>query len=148
MKIREANIDDIKEIQFVRNAVKENTLSNPNLVTDEDCRIFLTERGKGWVCEKDNQIVGFSIADIQDHNIWALFVHPDFDKKGIGRQLHDIMLDWYFSQTKETVWLGTAPNTRAETFYRKAGWKEIGVQCKGEVKFEMTYKDWVTIRNR
>ena len=45
MIIREANIDDIKQIQVVRNAVKENTLSNPNLVTDEDCRIFLTERG-------------------------------------------------------------------------------------------------------
>ncbi|WP_281226096.1 GNAT family N-acetyltransferase [Flavobacterium aquiphilum] len=146
MKIREANIDDIKEIQFVRNAVKENTLSNPNLVTDEDCRIFLTERGKGWVCEKDNQIVGFSIVDIQDNNIWALFVHPDFDKKGIGKQLHDIMLDWYFSQTKETVWLGTAPNTRAETFYRKAGWKEIGTHGNGEIKFEMAYNDWVNKR--
>jgi len=148
MKIREANIDDIKEIQLVRNAVKENTLSNPNLVTDEDCRIFLTERGKGWVCEIDNQIVGFSIADIQDHNIWALFVNPDFDKKGIGRQLHDIMLNWYFSQTKETVWLGTSPNTRAETFYRKSGWKENGTHGNGEIKFEMTYNDWVTIRNR
>jgi len=146
MKIREANIDDIKEIQFVRNAVKENTLSNPNLVTDEDCRIFLTERGKGWVCEKDNQIVGFSIVDIQDNNIWALFVHPDFDKKGIGKQLHDIMLDWYFSQTKETVWLGTAPNTRAETFYRKTGWKEIGTHGNGEIKFEMAYNDWVNKR--
>lgn len=50
MIIREALIEDIGQIQAVRNAVKENPLSNPNLVTDEDCRIFLTERGKGWVC--------------------------------------------------------------------------------------------------
>ena len=40
MKIREANIDDMKQIQIVRNAVKENVLSNPDLVTDEDCRLF------------------------------------------------------------------------------------------------------------
>lgn len=143
MAIREAHIEDIKQIQIVRNAVKENTLSNPSLVTDEDCRIFLTERGKGWVCEIDNQIIGFSIADLKDHNIWALFVHPDFDKQGIGRQLHDVMLDWYFKQTNETLWLGTAPNTRAETFYRKAGWKEVGTHGKEEIKFEMTYNDWI-----
>lgn len=143
MIIREANINDISQIQIIRNAVKENTLSNPNLVTDEDCRIFLTERGKGWVCEINDKIVGFSIADLQDNNIWALFVHPDFDKIGVGRQLHDVMLKWYFSKTKNTVWLGTAPRTRAEAFYRKAGWKEVGMHGKGEVKFEMTFNDWI-----
>lgn len=142
MTIREANIDDIKQIQIVRNSVKENTLSNPNLVTDEDCKVFLTERGKGWVCEIDDQIVGFSIADLKDCSIWALFVHPEFDKQGIGRMLHDSMLNWYFSKKKENVWLGTSPNTRAEAFYRKAGWKEVGTHGKGEIKFEMTYDDW------
>ncbi|MFT3901605.1 MAG: GNAT family N-acetyltransferase [Niabella sp.] len=140
--IREAQINDIKQIQIVRNAVKENMLSNPDLVTDKDCEIFLTQRGKGWVCEIDNKIVGFSIVDLKENNIWALFVHPDFDKQGIGRELHNRMLDWYFSQTSETVWLGTAPNTRAEFFYRKSGWKEIGAHGKGEIKFEMTYNYW------
>ena len=51
MIFREATIDDIKQIQVVRNSVKENTLSNPNLVTDKDCEEFLSIRGKGWVCE-------------------------------------------------------------------------------------------------
>ena len=100
MIFREAKIDDIKQIQIVRNAVKENTLSNPNLVTDEDCKEFITVRGKGWVCEIDNRIVGFAIADLKDNNIWALFLDPVFEKRGIGQQLHKIMLDWYFEQTK------------------------------------------------
>lgn len=143
MLIREANIADIGQIQVVRNAVKENTLSDPNLVTDEDCRVFITERGKGWVCELKDQIVGFSIADLEENNIWALFVHPGFDNRGIGRLLHDVMVDWYFTKTKHTVWLGTAPGTRAESFYRKAGWKEVGVHGKGEIKFEMTFEDWL-----
>jgi GNAT superfamily N-acetyltransferase len=142
MTIREATIEDIKQIQIVRNAVKENMLSNPNLVTDDDCKEFITERGKGWVCEIDDTIVGFSIADLQDNNIWALFVDPAFEKKGIGKQLHDVMIDWYFTQTTETVWLGTAPNTRAETFYRKAGWKEVGMHGRDEIKFEMGYEEW------
>lgn len=144
MIIRKAKIEDIQQIQSVRNSVTENTLSDPNLVTDEDCKTFITIRGKGWVCEMDDEIIGFSIADLKDNNIWALFLRPEFEKQGIGQQLHDIMLDWYFEQTKENVWLSTSPMTRAERFYRKAGWKEIGTHGKGEIKFEMTYDDWMT----
>lgn len=148
MIIREATIDDIKQIQIVRNAVTENTLSNPNLVTDEDCKEFITVRGKGWVCEIDSQIVGFAIADLKENNIWALFLDPNFEKKGIGQRLHKIMLDWYFAQTKDTVWLSTDFNTRAEMFYRKAGWTEVGRIGKMEIKFEMTHKNWVNNPNR
>lgn len=148
MIIREATIDDITQIQIVRNAVKENTLSNPNLVTNEDCEAFITVRGKGWVCEIDNQIVGFAIADLKENNIWALFLDPKFEGKGIGQVLHNTMLDWYFNQTKATVWLGTAFNTRAEKFYRKAGWREVGTNGTKEIKFEMTYTAWTKIRNR
>ena len=143
MIIREAKVEDIPQIQVVRNSVKENTLSNPDLVTDQYCKEFITERGKGWVCEIDGKITGFSIVDLKDNNIWALFVDPDFEKQGIGKKLHHIMLDWYFTQTKENVWLGTSPNTRAELFYRKSGWKEVGMHGKNEIKFEMTSEDWI-----
>jgi len=147
MIIREARIEDIQQIQIVRNAVKENTLSNPDLVTDEDCAEFIVHRGKGWVCEINNRIVGFAIADLKEKNIWALFIDPDFEKKGIGRQLHKIMMDWYFTKTTEKVWLGTAFNTRAEEFYRKAGWAEAGTHGTKEIKFEMTYNAWVSINS-
>ena len=69
-------------------------------------------------------------------------MHPHYDKRGIGRRLHDTMLHWYFEQTQESVWLGTTPNTRAETFYRKSGWLEIGTYGDGELKFEMTFENW------
>ncbi len=142
MIFREAKIDDIPQIQVVRHSVKENILSNPDLVTDQDCKDFITVRGKGWVCEINNEIVGFSIVDLKDNNIWALFLRPEFEKQGIGRRLHDTMLNWYFDQTSKNVWLGTSPNTRAELFYRKAGWKEIGIHGDGEIKFEMTFENW------
>jgi GNAT superfamily N-acetyltransferase len=145
MQIREATISDISQIQIVRNLVKENTLSNPNLVTDADCADFITNRGKGWVAEIDQQIVGFSIVDLIDKNIWALFMHPDFENKGIGKQLHHKMLNWYFAQTKDTVWLGTSPNTRAAKFYALNGWKQVGLHGKNELKFEMHFNDWVKI---
>lgn len=147
MTFREAKIEDIKQIQVVRNSVKENTLSNPDLVTDKDCEEFITERGKGWVCEIDNQIVGFAIADLKEDNIWALFLNPEFEGKGIGTQLHNMMLDWYFSTGKEYVWLGTSPNTRAEKFYTKSGWTKNGMYGN-EVKFEMSKNQWKTISSK
>ena len=142
MIYREATISDIPGIQLVRNAVKENQLSDPALVPDKDVEEYIINRGKGWVCEIDNKITGFAIADLVDHNIWALFIHPDQEGNGIGKKLHDRMLDWYFDKATTTVWLGTAPGTRAEGFYRKAGWKETGTHGKGEIKFEMSFDEW------
>jgi GNAT superfamily N-acetyltransferase len=142
MIFREASLGDIPDIQVLRNSVKENTLSDPALVSDEDVKDYMTRRGKGWVCETDNRIAGFAIADLQDNNIWALFILPGYEGRGIGRNLHDIMLDWYFNQEKETIWLGTSPGTRAEKFYRTAGWRETGLHGKGEIKFEMTADEW------
>ena len=144
MTFREAQIDDIKRIQIVRNSVRENILSDPARVTDKDCEDYITVRGKGWVCEIDNSVIGFAIADLKENNIWALFINPKYERMGIGKKLHHIMLEWYFSKTKEKVWLSTAPGTRAEMFYRKRGWKETGKHGKGEIKFEMTYDGWST----
>lgn len=145
MSIRIANTGDIAEIQRVRNSVKENMLSDPALVPDHDVADYITRRGRGWVYEIEGQIVGFAIADLQDNNVWALFLHPDHEAKGIGKQLHNIMIAWYFDQTEKTIWLGTAPKSRAEKFYRMQGWKEVGTHGKGEIKFEMDINTWAGI---
>jgi GNAT superfamily N-acetyltransferase len=135
MEYRTAEIVDIPQLQIIRNAVKENTLSDPALVPDKDYEIYMTQRGKGWVCVVENTIVGFAIADLQDNNIWALFILPEYEGRGIGKQLHKIMLDWYFAKTQQTVWLSTDAGTRAEHFYKKTGWTATG-------KYEMQYDEW------
>ena len=135
MLFRTAQVADIPQLQVVRHLVRENRLSDPRLVTDSDCEAYLTLRGKGWVCQVGSEIVGFSIVDVQDHNVWALFVHPDFEGKGIGKRLQEEMLRWYFHQTNETLWLSTAPGTRAVTFYQMQGWKQDGFSPGGEVRF-------------
>lgn len=142
MIYREAEINDIAQIQFVRHAVKENRLSDPALVKDQDVEEYMTNRGKGWVCEQDGKIVGFAIVDLVANNVWALFILPEFEGKGIGKKLHQLMMDWYFVHTREKIWLGTEPNSRAETFYRMQGWKEAGIHGNGEIKFEMHFTNW------
>ena len=142
MNFREALLTDIPHMMAVRLAVKENALSDPALITPEDYSAYLSNRGKGWVCEMDGKVVGFAIGDLEKNNVWALFVQPGFEGQGIGRELLISLLDWYYSKTNDTIWLSSAPNTRAVDFYRSFGWKETGPLPNGELKFELSAKDW------
>ncbi|UOQ76201.1 GNAT family N-acetyltransferase [Hymenobacter sp. 5516J-16] len=142
MLFREAQVADIPQLTVVRLAMQENRLSDPKLVTGPDYVDYLTRHGKGWACEVNGTIVGFGIADLLGHSIWALFVQPEFAGLGIGKKLHELMLDWYFAQTSETVWLSTAPGTRAEEFYHRQGWQDTGRTTSGEVRFEMGVSEW------
>ena len=145
MVFRHAETSDIKHMQLIRNAVKENVLSDPALVPDEAVEKYINQRGKGWVCLDLGIMAGFCIADLIDNNIWALFVLPAMEGKGIGRKLQTIMLDWYFTNDKQLVWLSTQKNSRAEKFYRLTGWHEEGPYGKNEIKFTMNKQDWQKI---
>lgn len=90
MIYRKATIKDIPLIQVVRNSVKENQLSNPSLIPNELVEKFITKRGTGFVCEIDDTIVGFSIVDFIENNVWALFLLPEYEGKGIGKKTSSI----------------------------------------------------------
>lgn len=147
MIFRQAATSDIHSMQNIRLAVKENVLSNPALVTDADVEKYINKRGRGWVCMEGRNMVGFCIADLADDNVWALFVLPGMEGKGIGSRLQQLMLDWYFSQNKTLVWLSTQQASRAERFYRKSGWKDAGLYGKNEIKFTMSKQDWIRLNS-
>jgi GNAT superfamily N-acetyltransferase len=135
-------------MHVVRCAVTENAISNPALITPEEYKNFMTQRGQGWVCEVQQTIVGFAIADLVEHNVWALFVHPNQQQKGIGKQLHQLMLQWYFTQTQNTIWLGTEFNTRAQQFYTLMGWQRAGLNGTNEARFEMSSQQWRQLQQK
>jgi GNAT superfamily N-acetyltransferase len=123
-------------------SVSENALTNPAIIQESDYVDYLTSRGIGWLCEIESRPVGFAILDRKENNIWALFVKPGFEQKGIGKQLQRLMLNWYFEREKGTLCLTTGPGTRAEIFYRQSGWKETGINKNGAIVFEMTSSVW------
>ena len=90
------------------------------------------------------RIVAFAMADLANANVYALFVEPAHEKQGIGRRLHDTMMDWLFGAGISQVWLSTDPNTRAESFYRRAGWNADGTKANGEIRFVMSRERWLT----
>lgn len=141
MRLRYATEADIPGMHRIRLSVSENRLLDPSTVQPEDYRSMLGMRGRGWVAELNGEIAGFAIVDLSRANIWALFVDRASEGSGIGRALHDAMITWTFNTGIEQIWLGTEPGTRAERFYRAAGWKYVGL-CRGEAQFELSSKDW------
>jgi|SRR5687768_3763546 len=141
--IREAVISDIPAMHFVRTSVKENVLSDPSVVRESDYVEYISSRGKGWVSESGGNIVGFCIVDLREKNVWALFVQPEFEGRGAGKQLHDQMLHWVFLHSNEALQLSTTAETRAELFYRLNGWQEIGRKENGEIIFQMQRRLYV-----
>lgn len=146
MQFRIAGTADIPQMMLVRLSVTDNRLSDPSLITEEDYVNYIQNRGRGWVCEDNRKILGFAIVDCQANNVWALFVDPASEKKGIGRQLQIRMLDWYFKKTDEDIWLSTEKGSRAESFYRSSGWEPAGITKSGELKFIMRKSFYATGR--
>lgn len=139
MLIRVAEPCDVSAAHRVRMSVVENRLTS-TVITEQDYIDALTRTGKGWVAEIDGVIRGIAVGDRETKSVWALFVEPGFEGQGIGRALHDTMMQWMASAGCDTAWLVTEPGTRAEQFYRKAGWKHVGMTEEGDARFEMTLR--------
>jgi len=133
--LRKAIRSDVGEILRIRMSVHENRLVS-RIITEEKTIQEIEETGRGWVVEEYGEILGFGIANRESRNIWALFIQPEHERKGHGRQLLDAMTDWLWTQGKEPIWLSTDPGTRAEGFYRKAGWRVTCTTPGGEIRFE------------
>lgn len=125
-RVRVATRDDIEAMHRVRLAVRENVLSQPELVTHAEYVAHLERRGRGWLAEIDGEVVGFAIGRADDGNVWALFVDPAHEGRGIGGALHDVLVAWMFAQGLARLWLTTGEATRAVAFYRRRGWTDAG----------------------
>ncbi len=134
MQVRTATAADIPAMQAVRLAVRENALSSPHRITAEDYSSALAQ-GCGWVAEVSGVVVGFAFGQ-RSGNVWALFVDPAHEGRGIGRALHSELVRWMEHNARRPIWLTTAPATRAEGFYRAHGWIDCGMAQSGERRLE------------
>lgn len=122
VRFRQANSNDIPAMSGIRLSVTENVLSDPRRITREMYEDFLEKCGRGWVAEYSGRIVGFCYADKINGSIWALFVCPGHEGKGLGKALLEQASDWLFAIGHDHIQLSTAANTRADRFYAAQGW--------------------------
>lgn len=123
----------------IRLAVKENVLSDPSRVTGQMYRDYLELLGRGWVVEMDGEVAGFCYADKNDASIWALFVSPKYEGRGIAKRLLQAAVDWLFALGHESVRLSTSKDTRADKFYTGQGWTRSVLNGR-DAEFRLTRK--------
>jgi GNAT superfamily N-acetyltransferase len=132
---RKAVHADIARLIEIRHALRENRLSDPRSVTAADCTASI-DRAASWLWINDGGIQGFAAGDPRNRLIWALFVDPAYEGRGIGRALLALACGTSREAGFETAVLNTELGTRAERFYRTNGWIETGQSAKGEIVFQ------------
>ncbi|MDQ3755855.1 MAG: GNAT family N-acetyltransferase, partial [Acidobacteriota bacterium] len=112
-------------------------LSDPSRITLEMYRAYLSEIGKGWLCEVNGEVVGFCIASSKDASIWALFVKQEEEGKGFGTRLLKLATRWLFDTGAPSISLSTEANTRADKFYERLGWRRGEIKSDGEICYTL-----------
>ena len=139
--VREALALDMPGITCVRTSVVENLLTREQLaargITEASIAASFLVDSKGWVAEQSGEIVAFSIADRATKSIFALFVLPHWEARGLGSRLLDRALDWLWANGAGRVWLTTGAETKAAQFYERRGWVATGTAPGGDRRYEL-----------
>ena len=134
--IRRARLEERPASARSASPCARTSFDDPSRVTDADYHWFSENPGI-WVWEEDGRILGFSAADTRDGTIWALFIDPDHEGRGIGRALLAKACDVLREAGHRTATLGTEPGSRADRFYREAGWTALHIDKRGEQVFRL-----------
>lgn len=125
INIRPAQLSDVESIFTVRTSVIENHLSREQMremgITERVVGDMIKEGRCAWVATDDDEVVGFSMIQREKGCLYGLFVHPDYEGRGIGRRLTMLAEQELFKQ-HEIAWLETDKNSRAAKFYMQLGW--------------------------
>ena len=137
---RIATAADLPGISHVRTSVVENLLTRAQLdergISNASVAASFERGSRGWVAEQAGQIAGFSIADSDEAAIFALFVLPEHEGRGIGGRLFALAVGWLWENGTPRAWLHTGPKTRAAAFYERRGWVANGTVASGDVVYE------------
>lgn len=134
--IRVAVPANIPAMHGVRLAVRENRLRS-SVITEKHYIPFIEEVGRSWVVVEDGAVLGFAAGHKTTGNIWALFVDPAQEGRGLGFALHAAMVGWLFEQDLRRLGLDTEPGTRAQRFYGAAGWSFVHLSPDGEALYAL-----------
>jgi len=133
LAFRETRIADIEQLFDVRAATRENPVSRQTLATlgytpESTAADLLSGQIKGWVCVHKSRVVGFCSGCLENGEVLVLAVLPEYEGRGIGKQLLARTVNGLRSGGAIRIWLAASPDPlrRAYGFYRAQGWQPTG----------------------
>ncbi|MCH9648249.1 MAG: GNAT family N-acetyltransferase [Deltaproteobacteria bacterium] len=145
--IRTMNAEDVAEVLEVRTSTIENAMTMEALeaygITEDSVIEGMKSHTRGWVCEINARIVGFSMASRTNGEVLVLAILPSVEGRGIGARLLGEARDWLFSVGYDEIWLKTTPDPslRAYGFYLHQGWKPSGTIEDEDEVFVLAARD-------
>lgn len=137
--IRPAQPSDVDGIFLVRLAAHGNALTMTEMaaigITRDSVTEMINAAPCAWVACLDEHIIGFSMIDADEGALFAAFVLPSYEGKGIGKKLVQVAEQSLFSQ-HAVAWLETAKSSRAAGFYRHLGWAHEQDIGNGDIRLE------------
>ena len=141
MPLRLATAADVETLFALRTSVRENHESREQLaaigVTPETIAAALAGPARAWLVEDAaGDALGFAMADRAEGTLFALFVRPDTERRGVGRALLAAAEAWLFDGGWKEIWLftGSDPSLRAHRVYLAAGWQVAG-EVDGQIRY-------------
>jgi ribosomal protein S18 acetylase RimI-like enzyme len=141
ISIRRGVSTDVETIFQIRTGVTQNHLSYEQLeqrgITVDSVAEALDAERCCWVAELDGQIAAFTMIDSETGSVFALFVDPLMEGRGLATLLMDEAEKALFG-IHSSIWLTTDPaeQVRANGFYRRRGWLPVGINDDGEMRYE------------
>ncbi|NTS76047.1 GNAT family N-acetyltransferase [Catenovulum sp. SM1970] len=130
---RKAVPADIEEIIAIR-LTSTDPSTEKNI--QQSYQLYIEKYGEGIVCLQENQIIGFAIVSIKESGLYSLYVKPNFQRLGIGKNLLKKAEAILKQAGAEQIFLAVNKNNDALNFYQKYGWK---------VK---SHRNWVTLHKK
>ncbi|TCV91141.1 GNAT family N-acetyltransferase [Biostraticola tofi] len=125
VNVRTAQLSDIDGMFEVRTSVIENHLSREEMrqmgITESVVADMIEKNHCAWVATEKDKIIGFTMILPDEGCLFAAFVLPEYEGRGVGRRLVMLAEQELFKH-HEIAWLETDKNSRAAKFYRQLGW--------------------------
>ena len=134
MIIREIEKQDVHDLFVVRTKTRENNMTLDELeklgITEKSVTEMLNNTHRGWLCKVDGKVVGFSMGNKTNGEMWVIAILPEYEEKGIGAKIITEVENWLFSEGWNEIWLTTDvdESLRAYGFYKKQGWVDNKIE--------------------
>ena len=142
MKLRSVTVEDVETLFDIRCSVGENHQSRERLaelgVTPDSVSAMVTGGDHvSLIAEEDGRAAGFVMACVSEGYVFACFVRPEHEGRGIGGALLRAAEASLHDAGVERAWLSTGAEEglRAIGFYRRLGWVEDGRLDDGQIRF-------------
>lgn len=133
LTFRPAVPDDVTECVALRGKTRQNAFSEEQLrsigITAESWAENIRSGAlPGYVCTVDGAIVGYCFGVRETGEIQVVALLPDFEDRGIGREVLNRTVQALAELGHRRVFLGCSrdPNSRSYGFYRHLGWRPTG----------------------